>query len=182
MCRCLQVPALLTSTGLRPRFSFVNLKRLETVSSKNSKLEELIEPLVSDLGYEFVGLELHRQPRHSLLRLYIDAESGISLDDCERVSHEVSALMDVEDPIRGTYQLEVSSPGMDRPLFNLPQFNRFAGEEVKITVFAPIDGRRRFKGKILGVTEDAVRLEQDGEEVEIPGDGISKARLVPQFD
>ena len=145
-------------------------------------LNKLVAPLVEDLGYEFVGLEYHRHPKNAVLRIYIDREDGVGLEDCETVSRETAALLDVEDPIKGHYNLEVSSPGLDRPLFTLEQFHRFAGQQVKVTLFAPVDGRRRFQGPIIGITEDAVRIEQDGEEVALPLTGIAKARLVPDYD
>lgn len=150
------------------------------MSSK--RLNELLQPLVEDLGYEFVGLEYNANPKNSVLVLYIDKPDGIQLDDCEAVSREVAALLDVEDPIKGHYNLEVSSPGLDRPLFTVDQFERFKGEEVQLTAFAPVDGRRRFKGRILGAAASTVRLEQDGHEVALEFANIAKARLVPDYD
>ncbi len=146
------------------------------------RLNALLQPLVEDLGYEFVGLEYSANPKNALLVLYIDKPEGIQLDDCEAVSREVAALLDVEDPIAGQYSLEVSSPGLDRPLFTLDQFQRFSGEEVKLTAFAPVAGRRKFKGRILGASDGTVRLEQDGNEVELEFGNIAKARLVPDYD
>jgi ribosome maturation factor RimP len=99
-----------------------------------------------------------------------------------RVSREVAALLDVEDPIPGHYDLEVSSPGLDRPLFTLEQFQRFTGEQAKLTAFAPVDGRRKFKGRILGASDGNVRMEQDGNEVTLEFSNIAKARLVPDYD
>ena len=103
------------------------------------KLTNLLKPLVEDLGYEFVGLEHRRSPKDAVLTLYIDRPDGIGVDDCERVSREVAALLDVEDPIPGQYSLEVSSPGLDRPLFNAEQIESFAGEVARFTVFAPVE-------------------------------------------
>jgi ribosome maturation factor RimP len=142
----------------------------------------MIQPLVEDLGYEFVGLEYSSNPKNPVLVLYIDHSDGIRVEDCEAVSREVAALLDVEDPIQGHYTLEVSSPGLDRPLFTLDQFERFSGEEVQLTAFAPVDGRRKFKGRILGTEEGAVRLDQDGSEVSLEFSNIAKARLVPDYD
>lgn len=150
------------------------------MSSK--RLNAIIQPLVEDLGYEFVGLEYSANPKNSALVLYIDRPEGIRVEDCETVSREVAALLDVEDPIQGHYNLEVSSPGLDRPLFTLEQFERFSGERVQLTAFAPVDGRRRFKGRILGAADGAVRLEQDGAEVSLEFGNIAKARLVPDYD
>ena len=150
------------------------------MSSK--RLNAMIQPLVEDLGYEFVGLDYSANPKNSVLVLYIDKENGIDLEDCETVSREVAALLDVEDPIPGHYDLEVSSPGLDRPLFTLEQFARFSGEQVKLTAFAPVDGRRKFNGQILGTGEGTVQLEQDGNAVELEFSNIAKARLVPDYD
>ena len=147
-----------------------------------SKLNQLLQPLIEDLGYEFVGLEHRSNPKDPVLAIYIDGPEGISLEDCERVSREVAALLDIEDPIPGHYNLEVSSPGLDRPLFTLEQFERFSGHEAQVTAYAPVGGRRKFKGVILGVTDDKLRLDQDGSEVELELGNIAKARLVPDYE
>lgn len=146
-----------------------------------SKLTDLIQPVVEDLGYEFVGLEHSSNPKNPALVLYIDQPSGIAVEDCEKVSREVASLLDVEDPIPGNYVLEVSSPGLDRPLFSLAQFEQFAGSVAQITLFAPVSGRRKFKGPILGVADERVRINQDGVEVELEFGNIAKARLVPDY-
>jgi len=146
------------------------------------RLTDMLQPLVEDLGYEFVGLEYTGQSKNAVLRIYIDHEQGIDLDDCGRVSGEVAALLDVEDPISGQYNLEVSSPGLDRPLFTLEQCARFAGEQVQMTVFAPVEGRRKFKGRILSVTGDTLNIDQDGAEIALDFSNIAKARLVPDYD
>ena len=147
-----------------------------------AKLKAILQPLVQDLGYEFVGLEFSSNPRNPVLVLYIDKADGVAIEDCERTSREVAALLDVEDPIAGRYVLEVSSPGLDRPLFSPEQFGRFAGEVVQIALFAPQEGRRKFRGRILGVEDDRVHIEQDGEEVTLEHGNIAKARLVPDYD
>ena len=148
----------------------------------DAKLTQLLQPLIEDMGYEFVGLEHRSNPKNPVLVIYIDRPEGIAVDDCENVSREVAALLDVEDPIPGHYNLEVSSPGLDRPLFTLQQFERFRGEQAKVSLYAPLDGRRKFKGTILGATEGVVKLEQDGTEVELDMGNIAKARLVPDYD
>ena len=148
----------------------------------SAKLTTLLQPLVEDLGYEFVGLEHRSNPKNPVLVIYIDRPEGIAVEDCERVSREVAALLDVEDPIPGRYNLEVSSPGLDRPLFTLEQFERFRGETAQVSLFAPHEGRRKFKGRILGTAEGRVRLDQDGTEVELDPGNIAKARLVPDYD
>ncbi|MBT8063998.1 MAG: ribosome maturation factor RimP [Xanthomonadales bacterium] len=146
------------------------------------KLTNLLKPLIEDLGYEFVGLEQRSDPKNPVLAIYIDRPEGISVEDCERVSREVAALLDVEDPIQGRYSLEISSPGLDRPLFNLQQFEQFRGETAQVTVYAPVEGRRKFKGAILETADRAVVLDQDGEQVTLEMSNIAKARLVPDYD
>lgn len=146
-----------------------------------AKIQALIQPAVQALGYELVGIEHLSQGRHSLLRIYIDSEDGITLDDCERVSHQVSGLLDVEDAIHGHYNLEVSSPGLDRPLFSEEQFQRFSGKEAKVRLSVPMDGRKNFTGVIRGVSDGKVILEVDQQTVELPFDSIEKANLNPDI-
>jgi ribosome maturation factor RimP len=146
------------------------------------KLNELLQPLVEDLGYEFVGLEYNTNPKNSVLRVYIDREDGVGIEDCETVSRETAALLDVKDPIRSHYNLEVSSPGLDRPLFTPAHYREFIGREAQVTLFAPQDGRRKFKGPILDAGENSVSIEQDGSEVTLDYDNIAKAKLVPDYE
>lgn len=148
----------------------------------SDKLTNLLQLLVEDLGYEFVGLEQSSNPKNPVLVIYIDTPDGIAVEDCEKVSREVAALLDVEDLISGHFNLEVSSPGLDRPLFTLEHFEQFIGELVKITVYAPLDGRRKFRGQILGTDQEQVRMDQDGVEVTLDLSNITKARLVPDYD
>lgn len=144
-------------------------------------LVNLIEPIVEGLGYECVGIEYNPHPRHGLLRIYIDSENGILVDDCSKVSHQISGVLDVEDPIQGNYQLEVSSPGADRPFFKISQFEQYIGSTVLVNLFKAIDGRRKITGLIVKVEGDVVTL-QEGEQVfEVPFDAMSKARLVPEY-
>ena len=109
------------------------------MSKRTEQIRELLAPVVNDMGYELWGIE-YLQGRGAVLRLYIDHEAGITVDDCVAVSHEVSGVLDVEDPIPGEYNLEVSSPGMDRPLFELSQFERYLGEQVQLKLLAPVAG------------------------------------------
>ena len=146
------------------------------------KLNELLQPLVEDLGYEFIGIEYNPNPKHSVLRIYIDHENGVGIQDCETVSRETAALLDVKDPIRSHYNLEVSSPGLDRPLFTPAHFSEFTGSEVQINLFAPQDGRRKFSGPILSAGESSVNIEQDGSEVTLQYDNIAKAKLIPDYE
>ncbi len=147
-----------------------------------NKLNELIQPLVEDLGYEFVGLEYNSNPKHSFLRIYIDKEEGIAIEDCELVSRETAALLDVKDPIRSQYNLEVSSPGLDRPLFTPSHYREFIGEKAQVSLFAPLDGRRKFSGPIVSADETAVTIDQDGSEVALNFDNIVKAKLIPDYE
>lgn len=151
------------------------------MAQATGKLESLLDPAVSALGYELVGIEYLSQGRHSLLRVYIDSEAGITVDDCERASRQISGVLDVEDPISGQFTLEVSSPGLDRPLFTAEHYERFAGNLVQIRLHAPIDGRRKFKGHLHGVRDGNVIVEVDGEEMALPLEGIEKAQLVPEW-
>ncbi|WP_455202490.1 ribosome maturation factor RimP [Kaarinaea lacus] len=146
-----------------------------------ANVQALIEPAVETLGYELVGLEYLSQGKHSLLRVYIDSEDGITLDDCERVSHQVSGLLDVEDVMHGHYNLEVSSPGLDRPLFTIDHFQRFKGQQVKVKLSVPIEGRKKFKGTICEISDNNVMLEVDAQEIELPFSAIEKANLVPEI-
>lgn len=148
----------------------------------SARLTKLLQPLIEDLDYEFVGIEQSSNPKNPAVVIYIDRPEGIAIEDCEKVSREVAALLDVEDPISGHYTLEVSSPGLDRPLFTAEQYTSFAGELVKVTVYAPVDGRRKFKGPILAVAGETVTIDQDGTEVALELGNVVKARLVPDYD
>ncbi len=147
-----------------------------------TQLWDLLEPVIAGLGYELVEIEYQPNPKHGVLRIYIDLEHGIALEDCKQVSDQVSALLDVEDPIPGHYNLEVSSPGLDRPLRTVEDFVRFTGEIARIRLGMPIGGQRNFKGRLTGVEDDAVRLDCEGEQVTLPLASIDKARLAPDFD
>lgn len=142
----------------------------------------MLAPSVEDLGYELVGIEYIRAGKHSTLRIYIDHENGILVDDCAAVSHQVSAIMDVEDPISSEYTLEVSSPGLERPLFNAEHYQRFAGAEVKLVLRMPVQNRRKWKGVIDSVEGEIVSLNVDGEIERFALSNIQKANIVPKFD
>jgi ribosome maturation factor RimP len=143
------------------------------------ELAKLLEPTVERLGYELSDLEARIGGQNGLLRIFIDKADGISLDDCEKVSLAVSALLDVEDPLPGQYNLEVSSPGADRTLTKLAHFERFAGETVKVQTRFPIEGRRRFRGTLVSADEQNIVVEVDGLSHELPLATIETARLVP---
>jgi ribosome maturation factor RimP len=143
------------------------------------ELQKLIEPTIERLGYELTDLEVRLSGQGGLLRLTIDKPDGIDLDDCEKVSHAVSALLDVEDPVPGNYNLEVSSPGLDRKLTKVEHFQRFEGEILKVTMRFPIEGRRRFRGTLVSSDDESIVVEVDGESHSLPLTMIDTARLVP---
>jgi ribosome maturation factor RimP len=149
---------------------------------QSRKLTTIVQPVVEAMEFEFVGLEYASNPKNPVLVVYIDHPDGIHVEDCAAVSREVAAILDVEDPIAGHYTLEVSSPGLDRPLFTQEQYANFTGHQAQISLFAPEAGRRRFKGVILGAADGQVQIEQDGEAVVLDYSNIAKARLVPDFE
>ncbi|KAF1691665.1 ribosome maturation factor RimP [Pseudoxanthomonas koreensis] len=159
------------------------------MSEKHSEIAELLRPTVESLGLDLLGIEYLPAPGGATLRLYIDVPAGegagdarvVTIEDCESVSREVSAQLDVADPISGNYTLEVSSPGLDRPLFGAAQFARFIGEQAKVGLKLPQDGRRRLQGRILRVEGGNVVFELDGSEFTAAVDNIDKARLVPDW-
>lgn len=146
------------------------------------RLIELLEPVVNAIGYELVLLEFSPRDGSGMLRLFIDAPSGITLEDCEKVSREVAAALDVEDVITSAYRLEISSPGLDRPLVKPDHFRRFKGEVAKIQTLVPVAGRRRFQGVLLDATDDDVSIDTADGPVTLPLADIDKAKLVPNFD
>lgn len=145
-----------------------------------NQLIELLQPVVVGLGYELWELEYAARSGSGLLRLYIDSASGITLDDCERVSRAVSEALDAADPIEGHYTLEVSSPGLDRVLRTPEHFERFNGERVRVDTIAPVNGRKRFSGRLTEVRDGQIALEVDGSVLRLPIDAIHKARVAPE--
>jgi ribosome maturation factor RimP len=144
-------------------------------------IQAIVRPVVESLGYELVGIEYLLQGKHGLLRVYIDTEDGVTVDDCQRVSHQLSGVLDVEDVIRGQYQLEISSPGLDRPLFTEEHFARFAGHMAKLRLAVPVDGQRKFKGVLLGVEDGKIRVQVGDDELTFPLSAIDKANLVAEI-
>jgi ribosome maturation factor RimP len=155
------------------------------MTDKAQDIVALLAPTVGSLGLELLGAEYLPSPGGALLRLYIDVPAGderqVGIEDCEAVSREVSAQLDVEDPISGHYTLEVSSPGLDRPLFTPAQFQRYVGEQAKVGLKLPQDGRRRFQGRIVRAEGDAIVFDIDGAEFTVAAGNIDKARLVPDW-
>lgn len=152
------------------------------MASKQELLEQMVSPVVAALGCELWGLEYLTQGRYTTVRIFIDGPNGVSLDDCERVSRQVSAVFDVEDPIDGEYTLEVSSPGMDRPLYSEAQYARYVGETINVRLRIARDGRRRFKGVITKVENGDVYMQVDNKEVQLSIDTIDKANVEPRYD
>jgi ribosome maturation factor RimP len=153
------------------------------MTGKALELKELLEPTVVSLGLELLGIEFSPSAGNTLLRIYIDApERLVAIEDCEVVSREVSANLDISDPIASEYTLEVSSPGIDRPLFTAQQFAKWIGEQAKVSLSLPQEGRRRLQGFIQSVNTDSVNLLVDGKEFIVAINNMDKARLVPNYE
>ena len=142
-----------------------------------TEIEQLIQPTVESMGYELWGCEYLAQGKHSLLRVYIDKADGIGVEDCVQISHQVSALLDVDDPIPGNYSLEVSSPGIPRPLFRFNQYQQSVGLEVQIKLFKPVSAKRKFVGNIVSADEVTLVLMIDNEQQDFLFSNIVKANL-----
>jgi ribosome maturation factor RimP len=152
------------------------------MASKQDQLQVLLGPVVESMGCELWGLEYLTQGRFTTLRIYIDAVDGVSLEHCEKVSRQISSVMDVEDPIDGEYTLEVSSPGLDRMLFSLDHYKRYLGETISGRLRTPIEGRRRFKAEIKAVEDDMLVLILDNKEMRVAYSAVDKANLVPRYE
>lgn len=154
-------------------------KLAKTSDGLAARVEELIAPTIEDMDYDIVRVRLGGD-RRTVLQIMAERrdDAAMTVDDCADISRAVAAILDVEDPISQAYELEVSSPGLDRPLTRLADFDRFAGFEAKVETSMPLDGRRRFSGRLLGAEGVNVKLTVDGEEVTLPFEGIAKAKLV----
>ncbi len=155
----------------------------------NDRLTTLVTSVVEPMGYEALGIEhAAAGSGQAVLRVYIDHANGITVEDCEAVSRQLSSVLDVEDPISGHYELEVSSPGLDRPLFTIEQLQRHRGSRIRVRLEQKLDGRRNFEGDMLGVSDDGQSLELSLDEggephrVQLPVDQIESARVVPEFN
>ena len=146
------------------------------------KLTDMLRPAVEEVGKELLGCEFISAGNHSVLRLFIDHENGIEVDDCAEVSRQVGAILDVEDPISTEYNLEVSSPGLDRPLFEMSHFQAVIGETISVKLSIPLNGRRKFKGKLAAIEKDTLIVILDGDEYELIFSNVDKANLVYNFD
>ena len=152
------------------------------MSGKEAQLTQLLQPTIEAMGYSLWGIELISPGRRPTLRLYIDAESGVDVDDCAQVSHQVSGVLDVEDPINGEYTLEVSSPGVDRLLFRLEHYLAYVGEIIDIRLRLPVDGRRRFKGPLLSADNEMIVVSVDDHEFELPLRSVDRAKAHPRLE
>ncbi len=150
------------------------------MATKDQQITDLLGSTVEALGFELWGVEYLSQGRHSVLRIYIDAEQGVNVEDCALVSQQVGSVLDVEDPITGEYTLEVSSPGMDRLLFRLDQYPGFVGEEVELRLRTPFEGRRKFRGVLAGIEGEDVVIRVEDHEYLLPHSAIEKARIQPR--
>lgn len=159
--------------GLGPIFCFWKTGQMTAVDT----LMKVLEPVVVAMGYELVGIEYRPNKRQALLRIYIDKSDGISVEDCALVSYQVSGVLDVEDPLSGGYTLEVSSPGLQRPIFKASDYERFTGELVHIRIQGTLDGRRRIYGILRGLREDCVIVVENGIEISVPLNRVDKANL-----
>jgi ribosome maturation factor RimP len=145
------------------------------------KLTAMLRPAVEGVGKELLGIEYISAGNNSILRLFIDHENGINVDDCAEVSRQVGAILDVEDPIGPEYNLEVSSPGLDRPLFDLEHFQAVIGETITVKLSMPLNGRRKFKGILEAIDNELLIVVVDGQDYELVFSNIDKANLVPKF-
>lgn len=145
------------------------------------RLQNMLQPGAAALGFEVVAVEITGGEGSAVLRVYIDGPDGVTVDNCAKVSRQISAILDVEDPISGNYTLEVSSPGLDRPLARPIDFEQHVGEQVKVRMAQAVLGRRNFKGQLVAVEENQVVVEVDNESYDLPFAGIEKARLVPRL-
>ncbi len=150
------------------------------MASRISVLTALIEPVINAMGYQLWGVEYLGQGKHSILRVYLDKTGGVDIEDCAQASKQISSLLDVEDPIKSEYTLEVSSPGLDRMLFSLEQFQEYAGHHSKIRLTETFEGQRNFTGQIKAVKNDEVVLIIGDEEITLPYELIEKANLISQ--
>ena len=151
------------------------------MATLEQKLQELVQGSVEELGCELWGIECQRVGRYLTVRLFIDKEGGVTIEDCADVSRQVSAVLDVEDPIADKYNLEVSSPGLDRPLFTLNQFERYLGQEILLHLRIPVADRRKWQGQLAKIENDMITLIVDGKEQVLAFGNIQKANVVPKF-
>ncbi|EGT74407.1 MULTISPECIES: ribosome maturation factor RimP [Haemophilus] len=151
------------------------------MATLEQNLQEMLQDAVEDLGCELWGIECQRTGRFMTVRLFIDKDGGVTVDDCADVSRQVSAILDVEDPIADKYNLEVSSPGLDRPLFTLSQFERYIGQDIAVHLRIPVMERRKWQGKLERIEKDMITLIVDDQEQILVFGNIQKANVVAKF-
>ena len=151
------------------------------MATLEQKLQELLQGSVEDLGCELWGIECQRVGRYLTVRLFIDKEGGVNVEDCADVSRQVSAVLDVEDPIADKYNLEVSSPGLDRPLFTLAKYARYVGQDIVVHLRIPVEDRRKWQGELAKIENDMITLIVDKQEQVLAFGNIQKANVVAKF-
>ena len=152
------------------------------MSGREANLMQLLQPTIESMGFELWGIELVSPGKRPTLRIYIDADDGVSIDHCAQVSNQVSGVLDVENPINGEYTLEVSSPGVDRLLFRPEHYAAYEGEVLDIRLRLPVAGRRRFKGFLVAMNDESITLQIDDDEFELPRRSIDRARAFPRLE
>ena len=171
---------IIEKLGCKPFFYVYRLREV-VLATLEQKLQDLLQGSVEDLGCELWGIECQRIGRYLTVRLFIDKEGGVTVDDCADVSRQVSAVLDVEDPIADKYNLEVSSPGLDRPLFTLAQYTRYVGQEIVVHLRIPVADRRKWQGELTKIENDMITLIVDKQEQVLAFGNIQKANVVPKF-
>lgn len=151
------------------------------VTKKEAELADLLRATIEAMGFDLWGLEYRAQGKQSLFRIYIDRETGVQVDDCASVSRQVSGILDVEDPIQGEYNLEVSSPGIDRLLFSVEQYQQYIGEWIEVKLRIPFEGRKNFSGTLVGIEDQDVVVRIGDDEYVLPFDSIDKAKVKPRL-
>ncbi len=153
----------------------------DELTTGRNDLVDMLEPVINDLGYELLTVEYSATGNKSLLRVYIDSADGVNVDDCARVSREISAILDVNDPVSGHYLLEVSSPGADRPLAKPAHFEKVVGKKIRVKMKYPVMGRQRFTGILQQLDGMTLVLEVDNEAYDLPLQEVEKANLVAEY-
>lgn len=169
---------LLVQVGIMPTF-FFNENRI--MVSVEARIKDIIRQQIEEDGYELLHVEMHSEGGSPILRIYVDSPAGITVDDCANISRKVAVLLDVEDPVEGKYTLEVSSPGIERPLFSEKDYLRFKGREIRLSTRNKIDNQRKFRGHIDSFENGVLKLASEGRLVSIDFDEIKKANLVYDF-
>lgn len=186
-CRCLRIRCAdqADETGRTDccGLFLLQARALQEIDEQVNKkaLTDIVEPAAAAVGYELVDLEFVSHEGEPILRIYIDGPEGITVDDCAKASRHIGVVLDAEDPISGNYYLEVSSPGIERPLVKPAHFEQFKGERVRVQLYTHHMGRKRFLGQMTDVDDNGIVIDVDGEPYELTFDQIEKARLQPEY-